>query len=254
MSCLSLTKFDIDDVLELNLRHGKRHGQTISAEFSGPIEEKRSKLLACCLVGVMVWLCGGCIINDWVNPKPKVTGRVVAFRDSKPIGGVSVKTYKQLYNCGFGCSNRQLVDSSGTDTDGYFSLKASEADLELSISKKGYFSLIPGDGQITKRIQAGNNDYKTIRMKPSARIVVTYVNKVGNQDSLYYEYYACGDRVNTGMGSPFQSGKKLTLSSDVEGDCTVDFLTTVYRKGTKTLLKESVYVPQSDTLRKTIEY
>ncbi len=217
---------------------------------------KAHKIINCAILAAICYVFNSCGIVDWIQPKPKiqVKGRVVALRNNNPIAGASVMTYRTLFNCGSFCSNYQLVDSTATDVNGYFSFNATEADLELSIFKKNYFGLFPGEGHINKRTQIGGTDYGVISLQPSSRIVVTFASIVNYRDSIYSEYYACGDQVNTPMGGPEVSYKGRKFEWSVEGDCTIDVHTTVYRKGTKTNLKNSFYVPQGVTVYKTIEY
>lgn len=202
-----------------------------------------------------------CIIIDGCNPmdvfspkKPKIKGRILTYRSRVPIAGASIKTYKTFFNCGFGCSTRKQVDSSGTNSNGEFSFEVSEKDLELYVHKTGYFGIYPGEGIINQRTGLGVTDYGLIIIKPRSTILVTFVNSVSNRDSITYNFYACGDLVNTGISSPFQLNRDFTTQWDVEGNCTIDIHTTVYRKGAKIMLKDTVYAPQYRTVRKTIYY
>lgn len=216
----------------------------------------RQALFLTLVVCLLIWATTGCFLNDSLRPenKPVVTGRVVTFRDSKPVAGAAIKTVRAIYNCGWGCTNYQFVDSTLTDADGTFSLTASDNNLTIAVFKRGYFSRGPKTDEISQIIQRGVNDFKAISLKPLGRIIVTYVNKRADQASVLPQYYQCGELVSTGFTQAFPLGKEFMYETYLEGNCTIDFVTTIYRQGVMSTLKESAYLTQSDTLRKTIEY
>lgn len=209
-------------------------------------------LVVCLLIGATT----GCSLNDLLRPenKPVVTGRVVTFRDSKPVVGATIKTVRAVYNCGWGCTNYQFIDSTLTDANGNFSFTASDNNLTIAVFKRGYFSREPKTDGISQIVQRGVNDFKIISLKPLGRIVVTYLNKRTDQASVFPQYYQCGELVSTGFTQIFPVGQEFLHEMYLEGNCTIDFVTTIYRQGVMTTLKESAYLAQSDTLRKTIEY
>lgn len=211
------------------------------------------KVLAIIVSCVTFNTLGGCIVKDLISPKPTVVGRVLELRTAKPIQNVTIKTYKNN-SCGWFCSTRELKDSTTTDSNGNFSFKASEPNLEVSIYKNGYFGYFPGDGQINQKVLAGKNDFKTILLRPISTLAVTYKNKVGGDDAeIRYEYFACGDRVNTAGGN-YPIKKEFTFTWQVEGNCMIDIYVNVLRNGVNSTIKESVFAPQNEIVRKTIEF
>ena len=199
------------------------------------------------------WMIAGCSILD-LSPKVVVKGRVVRYRNKVPIEGVSVVAYKQLFNCGAVCSTyNRTSDSTGTDSNGNFTLNASESDLILGVYKKGYFGLSPGNSK-ELRFRGTKTDFGDILLKPYGEIAIKLVNTTSGRDSISYKIYACGEDVDRGLYPPiYVLTKEFTIKTPVEADCEVFIYITLVRNGKTTTIKESFYLNINETKYRTVE-
>ena len=165
--------------------------------------------------------------------------------------------YERRFDCGAVCNTYHLTgDSTLTDAEGNFTLHVSQPDLLLSVYKRGYFGIFPGQSTLPDdRIRSGKNDFGTIPLKSYGAVDLTLVNKSNLSDSISYRLYSCGEEVNTGYETFERVWSGFTIKWSVEAECTVDLYVNARKNGQKRiLLKESFYLNQNEVKKKTFEF
>jgi hypothetical protein len=213
-----------------------------------------SKIVQYCILLTLTSLMTGCGYID-LSPKIKVEGKVVKIRSKEPVEGVSIVTYKQLFNCGALCNTyKRTGDSTGTDEKGNFSFEASETDLILGVFKEGYFGIFPGYGILdSRRILGGKNDFGAITLIPYGELDIKLRNTGTSIDSYKYKIFSCGNEVNTGSESLYTLRSEAVIRWPIEAECTIDLYITLIRNGKESLTKESFYLDRGEVKHKTID-